>query len=141
MMHSEIAMERCGVMLATACKSRNGATDEPVGFAVLQGYYGANNFTAGRALYLYNTTNFTSCTRNSVPYVYSFEPTSDVATTYLSGQTVQTGNVSVSATFGGYWTGGEGTPIPATYNRFPSGAYTVVAADEWGDVVLVHFDL
>jgi len=66
---------------------------------------------------------------------------SDVATTYLSGQVVDTGKVAVSASIGRFWTGGEGTSSPATYNRFPAGVYTVIEADEWGQVVLIHLTL
>ena len=119
----------------------NCPSNAPLGFAVFQGYYGMNDFSLGKALYLYNTTNFSSCTLSNLPLVYSFEPMSDSATTFIGNQVVQTGNVSVSEVVGGFWTGGQGTTDPATYNAFPNGVYTIIGADEWGDVILVHITL
>jgi len=50
-------------------------------------------------------------------------------------------NVSVSLSFTteGYWTGGQYSGTPASFQEFPSGTYTVLAADEWGKVVLSYF--
>ena len=64
---------------------------------------------------------------------------------YWTGSTTQVGT--------GLWVqGGEcpgqesststqGTPFncPLLFNRFPAGMYTVIAADEWGQVLLLHF--
>ena len=36
----------------------------------------------------------------------------------------------------GYW---DGNPMEAVQDNFNPGVYTVVAGDEWGALVLVHF--
>src|ERR1022692_1973732 len=113
----------------------------PLGFGVFQGDYRMNNYTSGKALHLSNTTDISSCTQNGAPLVYSFQPMSHVANYYLANRVTQSENVSISATIGGFWTGGSGTPVPATYNRFPDGIYTLIGADEWGDIILVNFNL
>jgi len=65
-------------------------------------------------------------------------------------------DLSAAGPWSGYWTGssslqgqnargGACSPqagleaCPLEFNEFPKGVYTVVAADEWGQVVLLHF--
>lgn len=98
----------------------------PAIFAILQGNYGMNNYTAGQPLTLYNTTYAeTGCPGYPVDS-YAYAPLSANGT---------------SATFQGYWTGGEGTAESAAYHRFAAGVYTVVALDEWGRVVISTISL
>jgi hypothetical protein len=44
--------------------------------------------------------------------------------------------ISAGDSYTGYWTGSLAT---AAFHPFPPGVYTVLAEDEWGDVVLLHF--
>jgi hypothetical protein len=114
--------------------------DSPVGFAVFQGYYGMNNYTSGEALPLYNTATLFSCTVNYFPNVYLFQPKSDNISVYNDRQFRVNTTASVSASVSGYWTGGQGLTSPATFNGF-AGSYTVLGADEWGNVLLLHFSV
>jgi len=116
----------------------NCAPSGPVGFAILQGYYGMNNYTSGKALPLYNSTVVFSCTENIVPINYLFQPTNDNFSAYQGRSFLDNGTASLSLLTGGYWTGGAGTPTSASFSEF-RGVYTVLAADEWGNVLLLHF--
>ena len=114
--------------------------DSPVGFAIFQGYYGINNYTSGKSLPLYNTTTMFSCTVNYFPNVYLFQPKSDNISVYNDHQFRVNTTASVSLSTSGYWTGGADTSSPATFNAF-AGSYTVLGADEWGSVLLLHFSV
>lgn len=115
-----------------------------VGLGIFQGYYGMNNYTRASALALYNTTLVFLCTTTaSVPNAYySIRPESTLATVVYPNSMFSNMNTSLSLSFGtnGYWTGGEalGSQASATFHKFVQGIYTVMAADEWGKVVLVH---
>jgi flagellar basal body-associated protein FliL len=113
-------------------------TNDPVGFAIFQGYYGMSNYTSGKALPLYNTNVEFHCTENIYANEYLFQPLSDSISVYNHGQFETNGTASLSLLTGGYWTGGAGTPTAASFNEF-RGVYTVLAADEWGNVLLLHF--
>lgn len=116
--------------------------ETPFGFAVLQGYYGVNNFTAAKALPLYNTSEISSCvhysaTFSSVNPYYSFAPLSNQGNYFYPGVQIHQFD-SVTITTFGYWTGGISVP-PVLFHRFTPGEYTVLAADEWGQIVLLHY--
>jgi len=113
-------------------------TNDPVGFAIFQGYYGMSNYTSGNALPLYNTNVEFHCTENIYANEYVFQPMSESISVYNHGQFETNGTASVSLLIGGYWTGGAGTPTAASFNEFRD-VYTVLAADEWGNVLLLHF--
>ena len=119
----------------------NCNSNGPVGFAVFRGYYGMNNYSQARSLYLYNTTYVALCTMNSSPFVYLFAPLSDNISVYLDHQSYYNSTATVSFSVSGYWTGGAGTSSSATFNPFPSGVYTILGADQWGKVVLLHFSV
>jgi len=114
----------------------------PIGLAILQGYYDANNFTRGKALTLYNTSLGYSCTSHLYPVAYYlFSPSSDSAQGFDSHQNpLRNQSMTIDFLTSGYWTGGIGAdpPEPAQFHRF-EGTYTVVAADEWGAVAISHF--
>lgn len=116
---------------------------EPLGLAIFQGYYDLANYTRASALTLYNTSVAISCTTTvNVPTsYYSIRAQSDqAAVVYPSTNFVDLNTtLSLSFTTKGYWTGGIGSGSSAAFHVFPSGNYTVLAADEWGKVVLVHF--
>ena len=113
-----------------------------VGFGIFQGYYDESNFSKAISLTLYNETNLYSCTTMTIvnsTEVFSFQPQSDlVQVTNSSGVPFFNSSISVSELVGGYWTGQIGS---GTYQTFPSGTYTMIAADEWGQVVFLHFSV
>ena len=119
-------------------------TSGPLGFAVFQGYYDMTNFTSGNALLLWNTTYVETCSSTIYPVTnYLFNPGGDIATAYNAMGLVYpfdtNASVSLSLTTEGYWTGGQYSGTPASFLVFPSGTYTIIAADEWGKVVLSYF--
>jgi hypothetical protein len=114
------------------------------GIAILRGYYTQSNMTAGAA----SLQQFPSGLEVSCPAAagegghYIFEPLGDNATVY--GAAVF--SVGARLVTNGYYAPGQ------TYNRtlpnggetitpFEPGMYTVVAGDEWGQVVFDHFEV
>jgi hypothetical protein len=113
---------------------------DPVGFAVFQGDYEMNNYTTGKALPLYNTTIDDSCTVNSYPNEDLFQPLSDNISVYNDGQFQVNSTAIASLSTDGYWTGGQDTSAPVVFHDF-GGMYTVIGADTWGHVLLLHFSV
>lgn len=105
----------------------------PVGFAVFQGYYDQTNYTRAKTLPLYNDTVTFACTTTIGEHgsFYSIEPNSDQATFFSSGSTQYPTTLSSSFTTKGYWNNGS-------FHNFSPGPYTVLGADEWGKIVIVH---
>ncbi len=112
-----------------------------VGFAIFQGNYGLNNYTHASALALYNTSDVFSCTTATYQNAYySFMPQSDQANLVYSQMVIPSATTTLSLSFiaKGFWTGGSASGQTPTFHAF-QGNYTVLAADEWGKVVLIHF--
>ncbi len=117
----------------------------PLGFAVFQGYYDRSNYSSATALTLYNSSIPFFCTTNIFPITYYlFNASSDVASSYTSnGPQYPSGEgfpLAVSYSTGGYWTGGY-FQSSSEFHYFPRGTYTVIATDEWGQLVILHFDV
>ena len=112
----------------------------PIGLAVFQGHYTPDNYSQARALALYNTTYAFTCTTNLYPIIeYDFIAHGYKASVIDSRSTVDsTENMTIDISPTGYWTGGAGTPQPATLHPF-HGDFTVLAADEWGAIDLTYF--
>lgn len=115
----------------------------PLGFAVFQGYYNLSNFSSANALTLYNSNVSYTCTTISSPIVYFiFNASSNFASPYSSNgpQYPSIGGVPMSVDYmtSGYWTGSV-YQSDAEYHYFSPGTYTVIAADEWGGLVILHF--
>jgi hypothetical protein len=106
----------------------------PIQYAVFQGNYDAGNYTSAADLTLYNTADVYMCPTESTPGPYLlFAPLSDNITTARYGINYL---VSVHYSTAGYWTGSGSS---ASFHRFPPGTYSVLAEDEWGNAVLLHF--
>jgi len=112
-----------------------GALNQPVGLAVVEGNYDLSNVSSATPLQLYAPGAYPCAMALAGIQSYLFQPTSDNATIY-GGCTPSgdCGNETVSATVSvrGYYPG-------ASLTSFPAGVYTVVAGDEWGDIVVSHF--
>ncbi len=115
----------------------------PIGFEILQGNYGENNFTKGIPLSLEAEVFPPGCAVYGGSDYLAFMPLSD---------RVGSNTISISGTWSGSWTGsgnlGRGNTCPGsnssyncplTLNPFALGPYTVVAGDEWGQVAILHF--
>ena len=138
----------------------------PAGYEVLRGNYGQNNFTEGTPLTLAAQLTGLFCLANVPAPYFAFQPLSDVAETYQYRNIPSAAgiyNVTVDSSYAsaggwpGFWTGytsqeGAGNVVggtcpntnstsgcPLVLNPFPPGPYTVIAADEWGQAVILHF--
>ena len=105
----------------TPCYDVGGPDGYVEGYEVLQGNYGWNNFTNGKALWLQPQFQVQCSLSGGYPEngTYIFKPLS--AGDVLSGLYV------------GYWVEDQ------TYTPFAPGTYTVLAGDEWGQVAILHF--
>jgi hypothetical protein len=109
----------------------------PIEYAVLQGHYDASNYTSASALTVYDPANIYFCPTMTAPLTYLlFAPLGDNASRFYSSG--QEGNFLVSASYSvtGFWTGSGNA---ASFHQFSPGIYTVLAEDEWGNVVLLLF--
>jgi hypothetical protein len=112
----------------------------PCGIAVFQGLYTTSNFSSATPLVIFNPNGAYACPSSSwgEGIAYDFKPLSDIAT--ISQSTVPPSSYNLPLNkelqLNGYW---SGNPPGAILNSFNPGAYTVVADDEWGNLVVVHF--
>ena len=110
-----------------------------VGYAVYRGFSDVSNFTTATPLSLTEIgSGQVSCTPCPAPTYYLFRPMSINATTSPGSMFWYTSNTSMSINFteniAGYWTSS------AVFEVFLTGTYTVVALDQWGQAVVLHFD-
>jgi hypothetical protein len=109
----------------------------PFGVALLQGYYSSTNISTATPLMFYDYSVQPCPIVFGKITTYDFRPSSDIATIQYKSQPgtqpIKT-NVTFSLQLTGYWTGS-----PPIKKNFDSGDYTIVAGDEWGNLVIVHF--
>ena len=113
----------------------------PVEFAVVQGRYGQNNYTSSRGLPFFNPSILSGCgevtiTGGSSSNAFAFQHLGDAFSFPIGSAQPEVGAASVTITTSGYWTCCQDNV--AAFIPFPPGAYTVIGADEWGDVVLLQ---
>jgi len=114
-----------------------GTYNFPFGAAIFEGNYTAEDILSATPLELFDPNLKHSC-----PLIlseissYVFQPASDYAAVFQLSEstaalTLKMNSLLQPALFG-YWTGTE-------FNDFIPGVYTVVAGDEWGAMVVLHF--
>ncbi len=112
-----------------------GVELNPMGWVVTKGYYDAGNVTTAQWLALYSYAGGLSrgCTGSYVGnnFTYLFEPSSAWADIIVYGYLP----VFATNAYSGYWNSSTST----TFVNFTPGVYTVVAADEWRALVILHF--
>jgi hypothetical protein len=109
---------------------------------VFKGDLDSSNFASAAALTIYNgaaTGGSCTTTDNPSPTSYGFFPSSYFAGVYTSQGLMGGYNIQLSDWTGGSWTSNASSPSSLAFTLFPNGNYTVAAADEWGQVVLLHF--
>lgn len=117
----------------------------PVTFEVLRGYYTAANytaanFTAGTPLGIHGVQNMMCIVPTSALSYYVFQPDSDVFTGPLPQEqgmgaaSTTTRSATAADSLMDVYSSGLANPEP-----FPAGVYTVLAADNWGQLAAVHF--
>ena len=124
----------------------------PAGYEILQGNYAQDNFTTGVPLWLEAQVFLPGCPVMLPPDSYNFTPLSDRASDVNK-------TFSTSGAWSGFWTGssskglavtrgGDCPGLPPlnspsacslTFSPFAPGTYTMVAGDEWGQIVILHF--
>lgn len=121
-----------------------GDEGQTVGFAIAEGYYTASNVTAAKLLDLVNPGITYSCPAGYFGYGSPtgdlFLPMSDSGTSYgcigvspcLAGLNATATYDPVPVTITGYWSHEN------AFTSFSGGAYTVLAEDEWGALVLSY---
>jgi hypothetical protein len=116
-------------------------SNSPIGYEVVQGNYGENNFTQGTALALAIQSPVQCAEVGGGSNNYISNPLSDVA--------------NLSRASSGFWIGSlvaysgnpcfddldPGPSCPLSFVSFPPGTYSVVAGDEWGQIVVLHFTI
>jgi len=111
-----------------ACKN---VYDQPFGIAVYYGQVDERNISQGRQVSIFPLTACPMYIR--LVTGYEFQPGSDLALILPNSGAAPsplTGSVVVSLVFNG----AQSQPLPA-------GSYTVVAADEWGAIAFVYFQV
>jgi hypothetical protein len=103
---------------------------QPFGIAVYLGHFTAQNVSQGSQLQIFPITACPMYIRLITGYL--FQPNSDVATVLPgSGPTPMTASVDINGTYSGL---GQSLPLNP-------GTYTVVAADEWGALAFLYFEV
>jgi hypothetical protein len=110
----------------------------PVLFDVLEGYYTAGNFSSGTPLLVHGVQNYACVTPATDLSYYVFQPNSDNFTGPIKdGHGMQGSRLAaVSATIGQVYAAGAQSPVPLA-----PGEYTVIVADNWGQLVVLHFEV
>ena len=100
-----------------------GTMGRVFGIAVFQGSYTAENISRGTPLPFWNYSITPPCpTITTPPNGYDYKPLS---------------HDFLEMSLKGYW---KGSPMASSVN-FSPGVYTIVAGDEWGTSVFVHFEV
>jgi hypothetical protein len=118
-----------------------GTRSFPFGVAILRGDYSAGNVETATPLILYNPNGIVQGCLPPVVDVtaFHFKPSSDIAT--LDGTVIDqsaTFEISTEVSVWSYW---AGNPPNAVSQNLEPGVYTVVAGDEWGALVVLHFTI
>jgi hypothetical protein len=106
-------------------------------FLIFNGSYDKTNISSAVPLYLFPVGYGLACPFLNWPY-FVFQPLSSNVT--VGGAGFYNYGINETTSVKGYYTTSENTengtlPPPP----FPSGVYTVIAGDEWGDYAILHF--
>jgi hypothetical protein len=117
-----------------------GPLNYPFGIAVFQGNYTAANISSASPLQIFEPGIYHCPMILTDISSYVFQPLSDSAAVFQMSESTAVFTAGMNAEFEpaptGYWASNN---VGATFTNFEPGVYTVVAGDEWGAVVVVHF--
>jgi hypothetical protein len=114
-----------------------GTVNYPFGISIVQEYYDTKSVASVTPLRLYDPNAIYHCPDILAGITsYDFQPSSDNANIYTSYNSepltiAMTAEVSAK----GFWSPGS----KSTFSNFTPGIYTVVAGDEWGALIVLHF--
>ena len=117
-----------------------GTLNYPFGIAVFQGNYTAANISSATPLQIYEPGIYHCPMILTDISSYVFQPLSDNAAIFQMSEPTAVFSMAMNTEFEpaptGYWASNN---VGATFTNFEPGVYTVVAGDEWGALVFVHF--
>ena len=117
-----------------------GTLNYPFGIEVFQGNYTAANISSATPLQIYEPGIYHCPMILSDTSSYVFQPLSDNAAIFQMSEPTAVFCMAMNTEFEpaptGYWASND---VGAAFTNFESGVYTVVAGDEWGALVIVHF--
>jgi len=112
-----------------------GTNGFPFGVAIFQGDYTYTDISNATPLVIYDPSKLYPCPFVPAITAYDFVPFSDLAAENIDNEPATFAmNQSVTTTY--YWTGSAKN---VTQHNFEPGIYSVVAGDEWGNMVVLHF--
>jgi len=112
----------------------------PFGVAIFQGYYTSLNVSKATSLYFYNPYAIEhGCPEVSNGQSYDFASLSDNIISISNDNTYSYNQLKYELVANGYWTKDSTDDYNSSFSNFNPGVYTVVAGDEWGALVVVHF--
>lgn len=108
----------------------------PIGLGVMAGHYNQDNYTLGTLIQAIPTAQCPK--QSSIPGYFLLEPLSSKALVVLGG-TPQFWVIQSNYTFG--YAQREVLPQGSVTGQLQPGVYTVILADEWGDVLTTNFQV
>jgi Putative Ig domain len=118
-----------------------GVLNYPFGIAIFQGSYTAANISSGTPLQIYEPAIYHCPMTLADISSYVFQPLSHNAAVFqMSESTAVFNDMEMNTEFEpaptGHWASNE---AGSTFTNFEAGVYTIVAGDEWGNLVILHF--
>ena len=117
-----------------------GTLNYPFGVAIFQGNHTAANVSSATPLQIYEPGIYHCPMILAGISSYVFQPLSDTAAIFQVPESDAAFTLEIKTEFEpaptGYWASNAPN---ATLTNFEPGVYTVVAGDEWGALVVVHF--
>ena len=110
----------------------------PFGFVILKGDYNLTTYSQGQPLMLYEPNVIYMCPAEFPINSYEFLPFSDHVLILSNVNPPINFTLENSILLNGSW---SYVGSKAVFSNFPPGIYTVVAADEWGEIQIAHFSV
>jgi len=126
--------------LNTLTLSECGMEFYPFGVSIFQGQYTLLTLPKTMPLLLYDPYAIQhGCPVASSGHGYDFEPLSDIMVSVSSDNIVNYIPLKYELSVNGYWT--KNNSYNSSFSNFKPGVYTVIAGDEWGAAVVLHFTI
>jgi hypothetical protein len=113
----------------------------PIGISILKGDYDLAGTSSTVPLVIHDPNQIRFVPAIPVIKSFDFKPSSDLATFVAADpNALKPADLRVTGTVSTAGYRGTGTAGPDTgFQNFPPGIYTVVGADLWGSVAILHF--
>jgi hypothetical protein len=111
----------------------------PFGILIFRGYCTSSNISKATSLYFYDHIIDHGCQSIANFSDYIFTPKSDLASSVFNETIHSYTPLKYEITTNGYWPVYAAPNYNYSFSTFEPGIYTVVAGDEWGAMVILHF--